>query len=90
MQAVITVVGKDRVGIIAAITAAISKHGVNVISINQTIVSGIFNMIMICEMPDQDGLLLNVQDELMEVGNKLGVQVKAQHMAIFESMHQID
>lgn len=90
MKAVITVVGKDKVGIIAAVTATIANYGVNVLSINQTIVKDIFNMIMICEMPDTQNILTNVQDGLAKTAAELGVQIQAQHMDIFESMHKVD
>lgn len=90
MQAVITVVGKDKVGIIAAVTATIARHGVNVLSINQTIVNDIFNMIMICEVPEEKNTLIKVQDDLAKTAEQLDVQIQAQHMDIFKSMHQID
>lgn len=90
MKAVITVLGADKAGIIAAVTTTMAEHGVNVLSIEQTIVDGIFNMIMICELQAGDNELLKVQDALAITAKEIGVQIKAQHMAIFESMHRVD
>ena len=89
MKIVITVVGVDRVGIIAGITGVLATHGVNVLSINQTILDGLFNMIMMCEQSGDDMSLESIQHELEAVGRELGIEVRAQHAEIFLSMHRI-
>lgn len=88
MKIVVTVVGVDRVGIIARVAAVLAKNEVNIVSINQTILDGMFNMIMMCETDDQNSLA-TVQSELAKEGESLGVQIQAQHADIFVSMHRI-
>ena len=88
MKIVVTVVGVDRVGIIARVSAVLAKDEVNIVSINQTILDGMFNMIMMCETDDQNSLA-TVQSELAKEGEALGVQIQAQHADIFVSMHRI-
>lgn len=88
MKIVVTVVGVDRVGIIARVAAVLAQNEVNIVSINQTILDGMFNMIMMCETDDQNSLA-TVQQELAKEGESLGVQIQAQHADIFVSMHRI-
>ena len=75
-KAIITVVGKDTVGIIAKVCTYLADNGVNVLDISQTIVSGFFNMMMIVDMADA-------------LGEKIGVSIKCQREEIFEKMHRI-
>ncbi|WP_298704832.1 ACT domain-containing protein [uncultured Veillonella sp.] len=88
MKIVVTVVGVDRVGIIAGVAAVLAKNEVNIVSINQTILDGMFNMIMMCETDDKNSLA-TVQQELANEGKALGVQIQAQHADIFVSMHRV-
>ena len=88
MKLVVTVVGQDRVGIIAGVTRVLADNEVNVVSINQTILDGIFNMIMMCEVSDSADLS-NIQQALAAEGEQLGVQILAQNAAIFLSMHRV-
>ena len=90
MKVIITVIGEDKVGIIAAITQVLAAHNVNILSINQTILNGIYNMVMFCESKGEVETLHVVQRELREIEAKLGVEITAQHADIFYSMHQID
>ena len=90
MKLVVTVVGVDRVGIIAGVSTVLADHGVNIMSINQTILDGVFNMIMMCETETNDVKdLTSIQDALSELGNTLGVEIRAQHADIFLSMHRV-
>lgn len=89
MKAVITVLGKDRVGIIAAITAALAENGVNILDISQTILQDYFTMIMLAETPATGLGLPELAERLDEVGKSLGVQVRVQHEAVFSAMHRI-
>ena len=90
MKLVVTVVGVDRVGIIAGVSTVLANHGVNIMSINQTILDGVFNMIMMCETETNDVKdLTSIQDALSELGNTLGVEIRAQHADIFLSMHRV-
>ncbi|WP_277301331.1 ACT domain-containing protein [Veillonella montpellierensis] len=88
MKLVITVVGIDRVGIIAGVSNVLADNNINIESINQTILDGFFNMIMMCTMQDTVDLE-TVQAKLTELGNTLGVEIRAQHADIFLSMHRV-
>ena len=90
MKLVVTVVGVDRVGIIAGVSTVLANYGVNIMSINQTILDGVFNMIMMCETETNDVKdLTSIQDALSELGKTLGVEIRAQHADIFLSMHRV-
>lgn len=88
MKLVITVVGIDRVGIIAGVSNVLADNNINIESINQTILDGFFNMIMMCTMQDTVDLE-TVQTKLTELGTMLGVEIRAQHADIFLSMHRV-
>ena len=88
MKVVVTVVGVDRVGIIARVATVLAENYVNIVSINQTILDGMFNMIMMCEVSDSADLS-GIQKALAAEGERLGVQILAQNAAIFLSMHRV-
>lgn len=87
-KTIITVVGKDSIGIIAKICTYLSGKGVNVLNISQTIVDGFFNMIMIVDVPENVEFV-SVNDELVKLGEELGVSIKVQREDIFNKMHRI-
>lgn len=87
MKLVITVIGVDRVGIIAGVSKVLADHNVNILSINQNIMDGFFNMVMMCE--SQENNLDVVQPALTALGSELGVEIRAQHADIFLSMHRV-
>lgn len=87
-KTIITVVGKDSIGIIAKICTYLSEKSVNVLNISQTIVDGFFNMIMIVDMPETVDFTL-VNEELNNLGENLGVSIKIQREEIFNKMHRI-
>lgn len=89
MKLVITVIGKDRVGIIATVSNVLAENKVNIISINQNIMNGFFNMVLIAEMTDKNIKLQDLQKLLKEKGAQLNVDIKAQHEDIFNTMHTI-
>ena len=89
MKAVITVVGVDRTGIIAAVSNIMAENSVNILTINQVILEGIFNMAMIVDLTDADVDLQQFQDLLKEKGDSLGVEIRAQNQEIFNAMHRI-
>ena len=90
MKLVVTVVCVDRVGIIAPVSSILAEHKVNILSINQKILDGLFKMIMMCETETNDVKdLTSIQDALSELGNTLGVEIRAQHADIFLSMHRV-
>jgi ACT domain-containing protein len=89
MKAVITVVGKDRVGIIAGVSAALAENGVNILDISQTILQDYFTMIMLVELDPERHALAEIAEKLNTIGESLGVQIRVQHDAIFTAMHRV-
>ncbi len=89
MKLVITVVGKDRVGIIAAVTKILAENEVNILSINQNILNGFFNMILFAESDEKKIRLVDLQQALKSQGEEIGVEIKTQHQEIFDVMHKI-
>jgi ACT domain-containing protein len=89
MRAVITVIGKDRKGIIAGISTELANAGINILDISQTILQEYFVMIMLVDMTGATDESYNIQRKLDKKGNELGVQVKMQREDIFNAMHQI-
>lgn len=89
MKAVITVLGKDRVGIIAGITAVLAESQVNILDISQTILQDYFTMIMLVELPEEQLALPELAERLQAKGDELGVQVRVQHEAVFSAMHRV-
>ncbi|MBE5916181.1 MAG: ACT domain-containing protein [Pseudobutyrivibrio ruminis] len=88
-KVIITVVGKDTVGIIAKICTYLADKGVNVLDITQTIVQGFFNMMMIVDITGSTRSFDELQKDLEQLGDEIGVQVKAQKEEIFEKMHRL-
>ena len=86
---IITVVGKDQVGIIARVTGYLYENNVNVEDITQSIVAGFFNMMMIVDTGASNKEFLTLSKELEELGTKIGVIIKLQREDIFESMQRI-
>ena len=89
MKVVIIVVGVDRTGIIAAVSQIMAEHQVNILTINQVILDGIFNMAMIVDMDQASVDLGDLQQLLKEKGDALGVEIRAQNMEIFNAMHRV-
>ena len=88
MKGIITVLGKDRVGIIARVCTFLSERQVNILDISQTIVQGFFSMLMIVDMPAHTDFA-QVADGLRALGEGMGLEIKLQREDIFESMHRI-
>ena len=88
-KCVITVVGKDTVGIIAKVCSYLADNRINILDISQTIVSGYFNMMMIVDMEKATGSFEEVSIELEKVGEEIGVTIKCQREEIFTKMHRI-
>ena len=89
VKVVITVVGVDRTGIIAAVSQIMAENKVNILTINKVILDGIFNMAMIVDMDNSDITLDTLQDLLKQKGDALGVEIRAQNQAIFDAMHRV-
>ena len=88
-KSVITVVGKDTVGIIAKVCTYLANRQINILDISQTIVQGFFNMMMIVYTSSMDTDFTTLSDELDRLGDEIGVQIKCQKEAIFDMMHRI-
>lgn len=88
-KTIITVVGKDTVGIIAKVCTYLSGQNINVMDISQTIVDGFFNMMMIVDMNGAAKPFGQCAKELEQVGEKIGVSIKCQREEIFNKMHRI-
>ena len=87
-KSIITVLGKDSVGIIAKVCTYLANNNVNILDINQTITGGFFNMMMIVESEEVKTFPV-MASELEQIGEELGVKIQAQHQEIFEMMHRI-
>ena len=88
-KVVITVVGKDTVGILAKICTYLADNGINVCDITQTIVQGYFNMMMIVDTAAAPKPFATIGSELSALGLDLGLDVRCQKAEIFEKMHRI-
>lgn len=89
MRAIITVIGKDKVGIVAGITTELAKYNMNIIDINQTIMEEFFTMILIVDLSKVSQSFDEIKRALVLVGENLGVDVKIQREEIFNSMHTV-
>ena len=86
---IITVVGKDSIGITAKGCVYLAENSVNILDIAQTIVGGYFNMMMVVDIQESSKSTEIIANELKEIGDEIGVQIKVQHEKIFETMHRI-
>lgn len=88
-RTVVTVVGKDTVGIIARVCNYLAENNINIQDITQTVMQGYFNMMMIVDVTKASKSHDEISTELTEVGKEMGVQIKAQKEEIFNMMHRI-
>ncbi|MCD7904497.1 MAG: ACT domain-containing protein [Clostridiales bacterium] len=89
MRGIITVLGKDRVGIIAKVCSYLANEEINILDISQTIVGGFFNMMMIVDLSDNTHKFEAVSKSLKGIGEELGLEIKLQREDIFNNMHRI-
>ena len=88
-RSIITVVGKDTVGIIARVCTYLAENGINILDISQTIVQGYFNMIIVADISSSSKSNAEMAKELEKVGEEIGVVIHCQHEDIFNMMHRI-
>lgn len=88
-KGIITVVGKDQVGIIANVCTFLADNEVNILDISQTIIEGYFNMMMVVDITKIASDLGSVCESIEAMGDKIGVSIKLQHENIFNKMHRI-
>lgn len=89
MKAIITVLGKDKVGIISGVSNALSNMNINILDISQTIMNDMFTMIMQVDTSKANVEFSKIAENLKAESEKLGVEIRIQHEDIFNSMHRI-
>ena len=89
MKAVVTVVGEDKIGIIAGVSAILSECNANIMDISQTILQDYFTMMMLVDLSKVEMGLEELKVQLQQTGKELGVSIQIQHEDIFRSMHRI-
>lgn len=87
MKAVVTVVGKDKVGIIAKVSNVLCENNVNILDISQTIMQDMFTMIMLVDMSSATTKTLS--EKLNVIAEEMGLSIHLQNQALFDSMHRI-
>ena len=88
-KCIITVVGKDTVGIIAKVCTYLADHHINILDISQTIVQGYFNMMMITDISQTEKEFEVMSEDLGNIGSGIGVSIRCQREEIFEKMHRL-
>lgn len=88
-KAIITVVGKDTVGIIAKTSAYLAKNSINILDISQTVVQDYFNMMMIVDCSKSSKVFDKLAAELSSIGESMGLEIRCQKSEIFEKMHRV-
>ncbi len=89
MKAFITVIGKDKVGIIAAVSGLLADNNINIEDISQTVMQGTFTMIMAVDISGTELSFEELSAELGKAGDKLGIEIAIRHEDIFNAMHTV-
>jgi len=89
MRVVVSIVGQDKVGIIAAVSGILAENNINIVNVDQSIVDDLFNMIMIADMNKSRISLKELQALLKEKGESMSLDIRVQHEDIFRAMHRI-
>lgn len=89
MRVVLTIVGKDKVGITAKVSNALAEMNINIININQNIMQGFFNMVLIADMAEANVSIADARDKMAALGVEIGVEIRLQSEEIFSTMHRI-
>jgi ACT domain-containing protein len=89
MKAVVTVIGKDKVGIIARVSMALYENEINILDISQTIMQDMFTMIMLIELPEGSLSVTELNEQLQEIAQQMGLSIHIQREELFSSMHRI-
>ena len=89
MRVVLTIVGKDKVGITAKVSNALAEMNINIININQNILQGFFNMVLIADMAEANVPIAEARDKMAALGVEIGVEIRLQSEEIFSAMHRI-
>ena len=89
MKAIVTVIGKDKIGIIAQVSAVLAENMVNILDISQTILQDYFTMIMLVDLSKMKISFSDLSNKLNEKGNTIGLQIKIQREEVFKAMHHV-
>ena len=89
MKAIVTVVGKDQVGIIASVCAHLASYNVNVLDISQTVMQGYFTMMMAVDVSSCNVPVAELVTEMARIGEEMGLSIRVQREDIFQAMHRI-
>jgi ACT domain-containing protein len=89
MRAIVTVIGKDKVGIIAQVSAVLAENRANILDISQTILQDYFTMIMLVDLSGMTISFSELSRKLSEKGETIGLQIKIQREEVFNAMHKI-
>ncbi len=89
MNAIITVVGSDKVGIVAKVTSFLAEHSANIIDITQSILSGNFVMMLMVNLDKADLTIDSFRDKMLELGKDIGVEINVMNEAVFSAMHRV-
>lgn len=89
MRIVLTIVGQDKVGIIAKVSQTLAECNINIININQNIMQGFFNMVLIADMSAANVTIKEAQSRFTALGEEIGVEIRLQSEEIFTAMHRI-
>lgn len=89
MKSIITVVGRDQVGIIASVCSLLAENDVNVLDIDQSIKEGYFNMFMIVSLKDEGSNFKEISDDLQKLSAEIGVEITLQRTELFDEMYKI-
>jgi len=90
MKAIMTVIGKDKVGIIAKVSTVLAESNVNILDISQTILQEYFTMMMLVDLAEMNKDLAELRKILNYIGKKMELSITVQHEKIFRAMHRID
>lgn len=88
-KAIVTVIGTDRVGIIAAVSSKLSEYGINILDISQTVLQEYFAMVMLVDISAIAVSFHTLKQELAQLGEKLELSVRIQNTEIFDAMHKV-
>ena len=88
-KAIVTVIGTDRVGIIASVSAKLLEYGINILDISQTILQEYFAMVMLVDISGIPISFHTLKQELSELGDRIGLSVRIQNSEIFDAMHKV-
>ena len=89
MRAILTTIGADKAGIIAGVSTYLAKNQINILDVSQTIMNGYFTMMMMVDVPENEKEFGVLAQELADLGQKLGVEIRIRNEEIYRAMHHL-